>query len=297
MLTVFFIDKTGGILIELCRRLFHSRKNQKEKEGMKKFVAVISIIFILFFVVSAQAGPAIDKILKKGEIVIGTTGEYPPFSAKTKSGKLIGFDVDLGMVIAGSMGVNPKFVEIPFSDLLSSLEAGKIDIIIAAMTMTPQRNLKFAFAGPYFVSGQSLVTTKATALNAENLNDINKPEFTIAVPKGTTSEMIVKSTISKAKATITKNMDEAMKLLLEGKVKAVLTDSATASVETVRYKDKGIVATNPLTFEPIGIAVPANDPLFLNFLENVLNSLKGSGELQMMMQKWFKDGAWLQDLK
>jgi polar amino acid transport system substrate-binding protein len=264
---------------------------------MKKVVTIVALIFVLFFVVSAQAGPAIDKILKNGEIVIGTTGEYPPFSAKSKSGKLIGFDVDLGKMIAGSMGVNSKFIEIPFPDLLPALEMGKIDIVIAAMTMTPQRNLKFAFVGPYFVSGQSMVTTKATALNAENLNDINKPDFTIAVPKGTTSEMVVRSTISKAKTTVAKDMDEALKLLLDGKVKAILTDSATASVASFRHKDKGIVATNPLTFEPIGIAVPANDPLFLNFLENVLGGLKGSGELQMMMQKWFNDGAWLKDLK
>jgi len=264
---------------------------------MKKVIVLITFILVLLVTATVQAGPAIDKILKQGELIIGTTGEYPPFSAKSKSGSLIGLDIDLGKIIAGSMGVKPKFVEIPFSEILSALEAGKIDIIIAAMTMTPRRNLKFAFIGPYFISGQSLVTTKATALDAENLNDINKPDFTIAVPKGTTSEMIARNDISKAKLTIAKDMDEALKLLLDGKVKAILTDSATGSVATVRYKDKGIVATNPLTFEPIGIAVPANDPLFLNFLDNVLGGLKGSGALQMMMEKWFKEGAWLQELK
>ncbi|MCX5813784.1 MAG: transporter substrate-binding domain-containing protein [Proteobacteria bacterium] len=265
---------------------------------MKKAIATIAVILVLLVVVTvAQAGPVIDKILKKGELVIGTTGEYPPFSAKSKSGMLMGLDIDLGKIIASSMGVVPKFVEIPFPDLLSALEAGKIDIIIAAMTMTPERNLKVAFVGPYFISGQSLVTTKATALNAENLNDINKPDFTIAAPKGTTSEMIVRNNISKAKLIVAKDMDEALKLLLEGKVKAILTDRATGSVATVRHKDKGIVATNNLTFEPIGVAIPANDPLFVNFLDNVIGSLKGSGALQMMMEKWFKEGDWLQDLK
>jgi len=264
---------------------------------MKKVIAIISLVFVLLITATAQAGPAIDKILKKGEIVIGTTGEYPPFSAKSKNGMLMGLDIDLGNIIAGSMGVKAKFVEITFPELLPALEAGKIDIIISAMTMTPQRNLKFAFVGPYFISGQSLVTTKATALNAESLNDINKPDFTIAVPKGTTSEMVARNNISKAKLIIAKDMDEALKFLLEGKVKAVLTDRATGSVATILHKDKGIVATSPLTFEPIGIAMPANDPLFLNFLDNVLGAVKGSGELQILMEKWFKDGLWLKEMK
>jgi polar amino acid transport system substrate-binding protein len=264
---------------------------------MRKVIAFITVVFVLLIAATVHAGPAIDKILKKGEILIGTSGDFPPFSAKSKSGTLMGLDIDLGKVIADSMGVKVKFVEVPFPELLPALEAGKIDIIIAAMTMTPQRNLKFAFVGPYFISGQSLVTTKATALNAENLNDINKPDFTIAAPKGTTSEIVVKNNIPLAKLTVAKDMDEALKFLLDGKVKAVLTDRGTGSVVTVLHRDKGIVATSPLTFEPIGIALSANDSLFLNFLDNVIGGLRGSGELQMLMEKWFKDGSWLKDLK
>jgi len=264
---------------------------------MKKISIILTVILILFMATTVMAGPAIDKILRKGELVIGTSGDYPPFNVKTKTGELIGLDIDIGKIIAGSMGVKPKFVQIPFSEILSALEAGKIDIIISAMTITPQRNLKFAFVGPYFISGQSMVTTKETAFKAENLNDVNKPEFTIAVSKGTTSEMVARNNISRAKLTVTNNMDEAVKLLLDGKVKAILTDSATGSVAAFRYKDRKIIATTPLTYEPIGIAMPANDPLFVNWLENLLESLKGSGELQSIMERWFKDASWMNQLK
>ena len=263
---------------------------------MKKTCIILAVIAVLIGATTAFAGPAIDKVLQKGELVVGTSGDYPPFNVKTKDGRLIGFDVDLATGIAASMGVKPKIIQVPFADLLSSLESGKIDMIISAMTMTPKRNLKVAFVGPYFVSGQAVLTTKETSFKATTIQDINKPDFTLIVPAGTTSEIIAKDYLSRAKLIVAKNMDEAMKALLAGKAKAILTDSATAAVATFRYMEKGIVSTSALTFEPIGIAVQGNDPLFTNFLENLLGSLKGGGELNIMVDKWFKDPSWVKDL-
>ena len=264
---------------------------------MKRICTILTVIFALVVATSALAGPALDRIVKKGELVVGTSGDYPPFSAKSKDGKLMGFDVDLAGMIADSMDVKVKVVQIPFSDLLSSLEAGKVDMIISAMTITPKRNLKFAFVGPYFVSGQALLTTRETAIKASAIKDINKADFAIAVPAGTTSELIAKKYLTTAKLTITKNMDEAAKLLLAGKVKAVLTDNATAAVESFRYGDKGLISTGAMTFEPIGIAVPGNDPLFTNFLENLIGTLKAGGELDALTEKWFKNPSWVKDLQ
>jgi polar amino acid transport system substrate-binding protein len=267
----------------------------KEKM-MKKICMILGVLAVLICVTTVYAGPALDKVLKKGELVVGTSGDYPPFSAKAKDGKLIGFDVDLAGVIAASMGVKLNVVQVPFANLLSSLESGKIDMVISAMTMTPPRNLKFAFVGPYFVSGQALLTTRETAFKAVTLNDVNKPDFTLVVPVGTTSETVAKNSLSKAKLIRAKNMDEALAILLSGKAKAILTDGATAAVATFRYQDKGILSTSALTFEPIGIAISPNDSQFENFLQNLLGGLKGGGELDMMIGKWFKDSSWVKDL-
>jgi polar amino acid transport system substrate-binding protein len=238
----------------------------------------------------------LDKIVKKGELVVGMSGDYPPFNVKAKSGKLIGFDVDLAGALAEGMGVKVKVVQIPFSDLLSNLEAGKIDMVVSAMTMTPKRNLKFAFVGPYFLSGQALLTTRETAIKAVTMKDVNKADFALAVPAGTTSEMVAKKYLTSTKLTVSKDMDAALKLLLAGKIKAVLTDNATASVASFRYGDKGIISTGALTFEPIGIAVTGEDPLLLNWLENLLGMLKGGGEMDALTDKWFKDPSWVKEL-
>ncbi len=194
---------------------------------MKKISVMLVCVFVLLFSTVVFAGPTIDRIVKKGELVVGTSGDYPPFSAKGKDGKLIGLDIDLATAIASVMEVKVKIVDMPFKDLMPDLQSGKIDIIISAMTIVPKRNLKVAFIGPYFISGQSVMTTKAVAMSVDNLNDINKPDFTLAVPAGTTSEIVAKNNVPKAKLTVAKDMIEAVKLLLDGNVKAVMSDTAT----------------------------------------------------------------------
>ncbi len=263
---------------------------------MKKAVVVLGVVFALLLATQALAGPAMDRILKKGELVIGTSGDYPPFSMKTKAGKLIGYDIDLGTLIASGMGVKVKFVETPFDRLLNSLDRGKVDMVISAMTITPKRNLHHAFIGPYFISGQSMVTAKETAVKAEKLADIDNADFTLAVPKGTTSESTARTNLKKATITVAKDMNEATQLLLTGKVKALFTDTATAFVTMLRYKEKGLVSTSQLTYEPFGIAIKANDPLFVNYIENALGNLRGNGTLDIMIDTWFKDATWLNEL-
>lgn len=264
--------------------------------AMKKAAVVLTVIFALLLATTAFAGPSIDKILKKNELAIGTSGDYPPFNMKTKDGALAGYDIDLGMIIASGMGVKVRFVQIPFDQLLDALNKGKVDMVISAMTITSKRNLKNAFVGPYFISGQSMVTTKETALKAEQLSDIDKPDFTLAVPKGTTSEIAAKTNLKQTNITVTKDMNEAVQLLLSGKVKAVFTDTVTGFITALRHQDKGLVSTSQLTYEPFGVAIPGNDPLFVNYIENVLGTLRGNGTLDIMIEKWFKDSSWLVDL-
>lgn len=262
-------------------------------------ISVLILVFALLLVFTslATAGPVVDRIMKNKEVVIGTAADYPPFNAKAKDGRFMGLDIDLGTMIAGSINVKPRFVQMPFSELIPAIESGKIDMIISAMTILPERNVRVAFVGPYFITGQSIIVSKQTALKIDKLRELNNPDFSIAVPAGTTSEQSAKINLRRANIVVAKDMVEAMQLLLNGKVKAVMTDTATAGVETYRQKDKQYVSTPPLTYEPLGIAIPGNDPLFENLLTNIMNTIKTSGDLDMLVNKWFKDASWLNDLK
>ncbi len=261
---------------------------------MKRVAAAALILFMTFCLSTVWAGPTLDRIISRGELVVGSSGDYPPLTARAKDGALIGMDIDLANAIAAAMGVRVRIVQVPFSKLLDSLQAGRIDMIISCMTMSPERNLKFAFVGPYMVSGQSLLMTQATATTIRGLQDINAPDFTLAVPKGTTSEQIAINDLRRAGLTVAADMDEAVALLSKGKVKAVMSDAAACAYVILRRPEKGFTLTPALTFEPLGIAVPGNDPLLVNWLTNFLATAKGNGILNLLENRWFKDASWLQ---
>jgi polar amino acid transport system substrate-binding protein len=265
---------------------------------MKKaiFILLLASVLAFTFVTSALAGSVLDRILQRGELVVGTAGTQPPLNATTKTGEIIGLDADISRLIAMNMGVNVKFVTLPFPDLLPALEAGKVDMILSSMTMTPDRNLKVAFVGPYFVSGKGILTKAETVASLQDTAGLNKPNFRVAALKDSTSQTFVQKAAPLAKLVTTKTYDEAIDMLNQDKIDALIADFPFCAVSALRFRDKGLTAGQArLTFEPLGIAVP-EDTLLINFLQNFMGVLEGSGALKKISERWFNNASWLNQL-
>jgi polar amino acid transport system substrate-binding protein len=265
---------------------------------MKKaiFILLLASVLAFTFVTSALAGSVLDRILQRGELVVGTAGTQPPLNATTKTGEIIGLDADISRLIAMNMGVKVKFVTLPFPDLLPALEAGKVDMILSSMTMTPDRNLKVAFVGPYFVSGKGILTKTETVASLQDTAGLNKPNFRVAALKDSTSQTFVQKAAPLAKLVTTKTYDEAIDMLNQDKIDALIADFPFCAVSALRFRDKGLTAGQArLTFEPLGIAVP-EDTLLINFLQNFMGVLEGSGALKKISERWFNNASWLNQL-
>jgi polar amino acid transport system substrate-binding protein len=273
-------------------------KNRKWRKPMKKavFISALAFVLALMFVSIAPAGPVMDRILKKGELVIGTTGSQPPLNARAKTGEIIGLDADIARSIAGNMGVKVRFATMAFSELLPALEAGKVDMVLASMGMTLQRNRKVAFVGPYFVSGKGILTKTKTIAALEEAEGLNRPDFTVAALKDSTSQHLVEEAAPRAKLVATKTYDEAVDLLFQDRIDALIADYPFCAFSAIRHRGKGLAAGQaPLTFEPLGIAMP-EDTLLINWMENFMTLLEASGGLKVMTEHWFKDGSWINQL-
>jgi polar amino acid transport system substrate-binding protein len=256
------------------------------------------VLVLVFGLLSACVHtPVIDRIHQKGELVVGTAASMPPLNMTTKEGEIIGFEVDLARFMAEDMGVNLRLEPMPFPELLPALEAGKVDMILSGMTMTPKRNLKVAFVGPYFISGKSFLTKTQTFLSVKDPSEVNSSATTLAALKDSTSQTFVEQWIPKARLVTTKDYDEAIEMLLQGKVQALVADYPICLVSVFRYPDQELAAlTVPLSYEPIGIAVPAGDPLLINWLDNFLNAFEARGEMEALKEIWFKEASWLKKL-
>jgi len=267
-------------------------------------VCLVAVALVVGFAGAAFAGeatrvaPVLDRILAKKELVVGTAADMPPLNMTLKDGKIVGMEVDIATMMAEGIGVKLTLKTIPFNDLLPALQAGQVDLILSGMTMTQVRNTQVAFAGPYFGSGKSILIKQENVASLQNTTMMNNPDVAVAALKGSTSQQFVERFASKAKLVLTDDYDQAVTLVLEGKVRAMVADFPICNVSVYRYRDKGLTTlSSPLNYEPIGMAMLPTDPLLLNWAQNVVTYLVNSGELSQLQKKWFEDASWVPQLR
>lgn len=267
---------------------------------MKNFFAALLALSLLMLSPAAIAADSelakkstINEILSRGELRVGFDAGYMPFEMTDKSGNYIGFDMDLGRELAKAMGVKFVPVNTDFDGMIPALLTGKIDVIISAMTITQERNLKIGFSDPYIIVGQSILLNKKHEGAITSWKQLNDPKYNIVSRQGTTGEEASKRFLPKAKLkTFEKEADGALE---------VANDRADAWVYDMPFnvvffaeqgKGKVIHLDEPFTFEPLGIGIKQGDPDFMNFLNNFLKQINADGRYERMYDKWIKTTDW-----
>jgi polar amino acid transport system substrate-binding protein len=241
--------------------------------------------------------PVLNRIQQSGILRVGMSGDQPPFNMRTRSGQIIGIEPDLANALANRLGVRAEFSDMPFVQLLGALEAGEVDIVLSQVTITPERNLRVAFTAPYFVTGKAILTRSELLAKARKSEDLDITGLRISALAGSTSEQFVRSRLPSARLSTTLDSDQAVRLVLSGKVDAMVADLPLCVISVLRNPGMGLTAvTSPFTFDPIGAAVPAGDPLFLNLVQNFIGHLEGSGLMDQLILRWFNDPAWLDEI-
>ena len=271
-----------------------------------KKLSIVVISLLLFLVgcaqtnsntVNASATPVIDRIQQRGMLTVGMTGNMPPLNMTSKEGELMGYEVDLARAMAKAMGVKAELKTMPFAELLPALEAGKIDMILSNMTITPGRNLKVAFVGPYFTSGKAFLTKIRTIAMADEADDIDAKNTKLVALKGSTSQAFVETALPEAQLVTANDYDEAVDMVLQDKVHAMVADYPICVVSVFRYPEAGLLSVvTTLTYEPIGVGVPAGDALLVNWVENYIHIAKKTGLLGELNERWLSQADWLNRL-
>lgn len=257
---------------------------------IKKLAALVLTVLLAFCLVSpAQAGPVMQRIQKSGKLRVGMDPTFPPMEYKDPKGKVVGFDVDLARMIAGGLGAKLVIVEMAFKNLLPSLKKGKLDIVISGTTITPERNRRYVFVGPYLISGQTILIKNTMPESVRGAPDLNRSDYRISAAMHTTAAQAVRNMIPMAKFMAAKNENKALELLLQGKVDAMVADLTFSSVAYSHNRDKLVHLSRPFTYEPSGMAIAPGDPHLENWLVNFLMLMRGTGRLDALGQRWFKD--------
>ncbi len=135
---------------------------------LNRYFSIVSASVVLGMLgATAASADALDDIKKKGVLVVGTKADYRPFGFLDPSGKIVGMEPDLAADVAKRLGVKLELVPVVASNRMQFLQQGKIDMMIATMSDTPERRKIVDIIEPnYYGSGTNLMAPKSAGLKS-----------------------------------------------------------------------------------------------------------------------------------
>lgn len=265
--TVVFV---GGMAI-----MRHLMKRPAIYRGL---ITALAILSIATGCGDQKAEPTGERLLR-----IATDPNYPPLeSVDLKTGQAVGFDIDLIAEICRVNDWRYEIVMVPFDNLISGLTTRKFDLVVSAMTITPQREAVIAFSDPYFTTQQVLTVPKSDS-TCRKLADLRGKR--VGVQSGTTGEELAKR-VDGALVFRYQNIDEAFVELEQGQLDAIVTDYS-ATVARLKTTTNLKVADPGIKVEHYGIALRQSDVDRLEKINQALARLESEGVFDRLFLKWF----------
>ena len=235
---------------------------------------------------------ALERVLKRGVLRVGMS-TFVPWAMRDKTGKLIGFEIDIATRLAHDMGVEAQFVPTKWAGIIPALLTGKFDVIIGGMGIRPDRNLKVNFSIPYDYTGMSMVAHRELATGHHSLAAFDRPGVILAARLGSTAATAAKRFMPRAQLRLFDDEPQTYQELLTGRVHAVVGSAPLPAYQALKYPEKLFLPLeSPFTREPIGVALRKGDFDTLNYLDNWIRVVEAEGWLRERKRYWFETVAW-----
>ncbi|MFL9899590.1 glutamate ABC transporter substrate-binding protein [Paraburkholderia fungorum] len=256
--------------------------------GFRSIAVMTACVAGTFFAAMAPAYAAdtfpadstMAKIQKKGKLVVGTSLNTLMFSVRNPmTGQTEGFEGDLARMLAKKLtgsADNVEWVKTTTENRLPFVQNGRVDVVIATLTINDARRKVINFAGPYYVAGQDVLTRRADT-SIKGVTDLNGK--TACVLNGTTVEDNVKKLAPQTKFVTFNDTAACVEGVADGRFDAYVDDGATLAGESQRQPNKFRIVGKPFTQEPYGIGVPKEDTVFRDWIN-------------AQLEQSIKDGTW-----
>jgi ABC-type amino acid transport substrate-binding protein len=249
------------------------------------FILLALNILSLAFTEAGTAGTFQD-VKKRGKLIAGVRRDSPPFGFVDRDGVHKGFDIDLAKTFARELFGKEEaleLVDVTPANRIPFLKKGKVDVLIANMTITDSRKKVIDFSNPYFLSGHLILVRKDS--NVTRYQDLAGKK--IATLRKSIGYTAVKKLVPTAELVQFEKNPDAIKALKEGRVDAFVQDYLVIYDLQNQNRDLKIAGLPPFVSAPFGIGVRKGDLEWLNFVNATLNKIKESGEYHQLLEKWF----------
>ncbi|KAB2384800.1 glutamate ABC transporter substrate-binding protein [Actinomadura montaniterrae] len=237
----------------------------------------------------ADAGET--SIVHKSELTIGVNTDQPGVGARS-GGSYSGFDIDVATEVAKRLGVTGshlRFAPVSSKTRESLIGKGKVDLVVASYSITPERKLDIAFAGPYYVAHQDVLVRASDASAVKNVHNLAGKRLcrvagSVSYPR-VHDEMGVAALPADAGG-YAACLDD----LTAGRLDAVSTDDlilAGLAAKAVKEGHKVTIVNAPFSDEPYGIGLRKDDVDGCEKVNKVLTKMYQDGTMPRLLHKWF----------
>lgn len=225
------------------------------------------------------------------DLRIGVEGAYPPFSEKTESGELIGFDIDIANALCAEMGMTCTLVEQDWDGIIPALQARKYDAIIASMSITEDRKKVVDFTSKYY-------NTPAKFAAKDGMFSADTPEALagkrIGVQRGTIHDDFLTTVYAESEIVRYGTQDEVYLDLTANRLDAILADSLAIDEGFLKtdagagYSFFGMDHNDPEFFgEGAGIAIRKGEDELREKFNAAIAAIRANGTYDEIRAKYF----------
>jgi ABC-type amino acid transport substrate-binding protein len=258
----------------------YSLRRIAHQTGLVLVVGLLSLALV-----GQTLAGTLDEVKKRGRLIAGVKTDFPPFGYVDSAGKNLGFDVDVAHLFAKALFDDENKVElvaVTSGNRIPFLQSGKIDIIIASMTITDERRQVVEFSDPYFMSGGLLLVPKNSPI--KGVEDLAGK--TVAVIQGAVQDKDIEQLAPKADRVKFGKVSEAVLAVKGGRADAFSQDDIL--ILTLAKENPDLKAVGkPFTPRPYGIAVRKGDVEFIKWVDAQLAKLKKDATYDKLWKKYF----------
>ena len=222
-------------------------------------------------------------------LVMGTNAEFPPFETRggANGSEVVGFDVEVARAIAAKAGLPLKIEDMKFDSLLPALSAGKVDLVLAGMTITDERYRNVDFSAPYYKATQVVLILAGSPIpqTKEDLKGMK-----IAVQLGTTGDGAAVEIAGQDNVRQFTSAMDAVVELMNGKVECVVIDEQPA-IQFAKKNPELMLVRPQFDDEFYGVAVKKGNAELLAKVNEALAEIAADGRYDQFVDRWMVQGA------
>src|ERR1051326_3236603 len=231
-------------------------------------------------------------LLTPGVLTVGSDTTYPPQEyLDPTTHTAAGFDIDLITAIAKRMGLRATIVPATFATILNDLAARRFDVVISAVTITPERQKQVDFV-PYLTAGESLLVHKGNPRHITSTDDLCG--LAVGVQDGSIEQGVLQSSSDNCqeqdRPAITMialpDQTAVIQLLASNRVVATYQDSPVTDYYVKQSPDQFEVGGSVVFPAPEGIAVRKNDAALFSAIQTAYQQVKAAGTYHQLLLKW-----------